>query len=186
MNELGFDPRSIANAIIGHALQRDRALTHLAVQKLLYFTHAHHLVKFRRPLVRAAFEAWEHGPVCRPVYEALKIHGRAPIRELIERRDPFTREVSVVATPADPLVMDHIAITMGSLSHMSPSQLRDLSHVPQGAWAEVWNRAQRGGATLGNTIDDTLSAERFFRLKMTVKPESRAGDVDEASPFAGD
>jgi uncharacterized phage-associated protein len=185
MSDSGYDPRAIANAILAQADRRGRTLTHLSVQKLLYFAHAAFLVRYRRPLVRGVFEAWEHGPVCRPVYDALKGYGREPISAMISQQNPFTKAIAPVEIPGDVLVEDHIADLMRSHGHLTASQLRDLSHRPRGAWAIVWERSKTG-VTLGNRIDDKLTAERFGQLKMSLSAGSTAEDPDEAAPVAGD
>lgn len=47
-------------------------MSHLKLQKLLYYCEAYHLAYFDTPLVHQEFEAWVHGPVCRDVFSQLK------------------------------------------------------------------------------------------------------------------
>ncbi len=47
-------------------------MSHLKLQKLLFYCDAYHLAYFEKPLVPEDFEAWVHGPVCRTVYNSLK------------------------------------------------------------------------------------------------------------------
>ena len=47
-------------------------MSHLKLQKLLYYCEAYHLAYFDASLIRQDFEAWVHGPVCREVFLALK------------------------------------------------------------------------------------------------------------------
>jgi uncharacterized phage-associated protein len=51
------------------------AITHLKLQKLLYFAQAYHLANFNRPLFAEDFEAWAHGPVVTDVWHKMKEHG---------------------------------------------------------------------------------------------------------------
>jgi len=44
------------------------AMTHLKVQKLLYFAQAYFLANFHKPLFEEDFEAWAHGPVLPTVF----------------------------------------------------------------------------------------------------------------------
>ena len=185
MISTSHDPRSVANAIIASADRRAIKLTNLSIQKLLYFAHASALARYGKPLVKGVFEAWEFGPVCRPVYDALKQYGSRPVTELIERRDPISGETSVVKPPEDWRVLEHIDDVLKSIGHLSPGQLVDLSHAPNGAWEEVWNKS-KSSPTIGNRIHDKLSAERFAFLKMPVNESSKFGDVDEATPITGD
>ena len=48
------------------------AMSHLKLQKLLYYCEAYHLAYFDTSLINENFEAWVHGPVCRNVFNALK------------------------------------------------------------------------------------------------------------------
>ena len=47
-------------------------MSHLKLQKLLFYCEAYHLAVFDKPLIAEDFEAWVHGPVCRAVYDQLK------------------------------------------------------------------------------------------------------------------
>jgi uncharacterized phage-associated protein len=185
MSDVGQDPRSVANGMIGYALARDMPVGNLSLQKLLYFAHASYLVRHNKPLVAGVFEAWEFGPVCRPIYDALKHYGRAPISSFIQRVDPFTGELSEIPEPPDIGIRDHIAGVMRSMGTMAPHQLVSLSHVAEGAWSVIWNKSKTG-ATVGNRIPDSLTVERFGRLKLSLKRESHVGGGIEAAPFAGD
>lgn len=185
MITVSYDPRSVANAIIESAQRRGLTVTNLSIQKLLYFAHAAALAKYGKPLVKGVFEAWELGPVNRPVYDALKQYGANPVTKLIERRDPISGETSVVSVPEDWRVREHVDDILKSIGHLSPGQLVDLSHAPRGAWSEVWNKSKTS-PTIGNRIHDKLSVERFVYLKMPITETSKFGDVDEATPVAGD
>ena len=47
-------------------------MSHLKLQKLLFYCDAYHLAYFDTELVSDKFEAWVHGPVCRRVYDSFK------------------------------------------------------------------------------------------------------------------
>lgn len=47
-------------------------MSHLKLQKLLFYCDAYHLAYFEQELVKDEFEAWVHGPVCRKVYDSFK------------------------------------------------------------------------------------------------------------------
>ena len=47
-------------------------MSHLKLQKLLFYCDAYHLAYFEQELVNDEFEAWVHGPVCRKVYDSFK------------------------------------------------------------------------------------------------------------------
>lgn len=48
------------------------AVTHLKVQKLLYYAQAWHLLAYKTPLFEEDMQAWSHGPVAPTVYKEFK------------------------------------------------------------------------------------------------------------------
>ncbi|WP_132883897.1 type VI toxin-antitoxin system SocA family antitoxin [Sphingomonas molluscorum] len=182
---VGHDPRVVVNALIECAQSMQIPVRNVSLQKLLYFAHAAYLAHHRRPLIRGAFEAWEYGPVCRPIYDALKAYGRDEVTAPIKRRDPYTGVVSDLPPLEDDLAVRHLENVMRALGGLSPSQLISLSHVPGGAWSIVWNKAKTG-ATLGNRIDDELTKATFGKLKIALRSSQPQERFDEAAPFAGD
>ena len=185
MSANGSDPRSVVNAMIAIGNRIGVVLPNVSIQKLLYFAHASFLVQNKRPLVQGVFEAWDYGPVCPPVYHALKKHGREPVKEPIRKVNPFTGEISDVDPLQDAEALFHLEHVLRTMGHLSPGQLIELSHAPEGAWADVWNKSKTG-PTIGNRIDDILTVSRFSRLKMPLRDASTYGETDEATPFAGD
>lgn len=47
-------------------------MSHLKLQRLLFYCDAYHLAYFDKELITDKFEAWVHGPVSRKVYGSLK------------------------------------------------------------------------------------------------------------------
>lgn len=54
-------------------------VTHLQVQKLLYFAQAWHMLALGRPLFDEDMQAWPHGPVVPSVWHEFKKYGWQPI-----------------------------------------------------------------------------------------------------------
>jgi uncharacterized phage-associated protein len=54
---------------------RSELLTHLKLQKLLYYVQGFHLVLEGAPAFREDILAWDHGPVIREVYDTYKGRG---------------------------------------------------------------------------------------------------------------
>lgn len=185
MSGEGHDPRAVVNGMIAYARARRVPLWNVSIQKLLYFAHASFLVRHKQPLIRGYFEAWEYGPVCRPVYDALKGYGRNQVTELLSRADPFSGKRSMIEPPSELAAQDQIAEIIRTMGYLTPHQLISLSHVREGAWWLVWNKAQTH-ATLGNRIDDSLIVERFAKLKVALVRHSGMGDTVEDRPITGD
>ncbi|HDW8004502.1 TPA: SocA family protein [Bacillus cereus] len=54
----------------------DYSITHLKLQKLVYYAQAWHLaLKEGKPLFEDRIEAWVHGPVCPEIYPVYKEYG---------------------------------------------------------------------------------------------------------------
>ena len=63
-----IDSVVLANYILKH----HGPMSHLKLQKLLFYCDAYSLAFFGEELVSDKFEAWVHGPVCRRVYNQMK------------------------------------------------------------------------------------------------------------------
>ncbi len=51
------------------------AITHLKLQKLIYYAQAWFLANFNRPIFKEDLEAWAHGPAHRKLYSKYKNYG---------------------------------------------------------------------------------------------------------------
>lgn len=60
------------DVVMAYMLLKYEKMSHLKMQKILYYTQAFHLAHFDQPLMNIKFEAWVHGPVSRKVYSSLK------------------------------------------------------------------------------------------------------------------
>jgi uncharacterized phage-associated protein len=83
-----------------NAADRDagEAITHLKVQKLVYYAQAWFLANFDRPIFEEEMEAWTHGPVAPSVYD--KYRGKRFESLPLERQprvplslEPFLKEI---------------------------------------------------------------------------------------------
>lgn len=54
-------------------------ISHLKLQKLVYYAQGFHLAIFDAPLFPEPIEAWTHGPVVRDLYNAYRDYGGDPI-----------------------------------------------------------------------------------------------------------
>jgi len=60
--------------------EEGEALTHLKLQKLLYYAQGFHMALFGgTALFPGAIQAWDHGPVSPDIYHRFKGYGRDPI-----------------------------------------------------------------------------------------------------------
>jgi uncharacterized phage-associated protein len=79
----------VANYILGISRETPEdeeydLISHMKLQKLVYFCQGFFLALYGRPLFSEPIEAWQHGPVCPTLYHLLKNYGALPITPIIE------------------------------------------------------------------------------------------------------
>lgn len=179
-----FDPRSIANLMLDEASDAGVQLTHIAVQKLLYFAHALFLIEKKRPLVTGHFEAWQYGPVHPAVFQAFRGSGRKPLTKRAENRDPITGVTEVVPATTSALARNVVRKIISQYGSMNPGRLVEISHAKGAPWDIVVNKAKTSVA-LGMRISDNLIIDRFRFHKVSVDEDPRVGEMyDEDAPIA--
>jgi uncharacterized phage-associated protein len=74
MNEINqIDPVALSKYVVNYVHDLGDKISHLKLQKLLYYCDAWHMVYFDgRQLINEEFEAWMHGPVVRSVWDYYK------------------------------------------------------------------------------------------------------------------
>lgn len=74
-------PVAVANWFVNNLSDHEagEVVTHLQVQKLLYFAQAWHMMVLGKPLFAEDMQAWPHGPVVPSVWHEFKAYGWQPI-----------------------------------------------------------------------------------------------------------
>lgn len=135
---------AVANYFIKKSLVTKTALTHMHLQKMLFFAHAFYFKHYGKPLIADPFVAWQHGPVIETLYHELKKYGYDKITEMVvvlKRLDsadedsvfPF-RVVTPFVNTDDTDIVHYLDSVWNSLSHAETWRLRALSHQEGGAW----------------------------------------------------
>jgi uncharacterized phage-associated protein len=57
-----------------YVLDKYGPMSHLKLQKLLYYIQGFHLAYFEQEIIEDDFQAWMHGPVSRKIYDLVKDH----------------------------------------------------------------------------------------------------------------
>ena len=133
------DGRAVANFILDYAELNGRAISNLALQKIIYFCHAWSLVQLDKPLIKHTFEAWEFGPVLPYLYREFKKYDRSPIIGRAMKIEPNSGAACVVDYQFDEETRQLLEQTVEFYSRMRPGDLVELSHVEGGPWYKVWN-----------------------------------------------
>ena len=77
-----YNPIDVANYIVAEAVKRKKPVTHLKLQKLLYYVVVKYLQTHNKPLIAENVVKWQYGPVVKSVYHHFKILGSLEITEL--------------------------------------------------------------------------------------------------------
>lgn len=126
-------------------------ITHLKVQKLLYYAQGIMLAITGKPLFKEKIVAWQHGPVVKEVYDKLSCNGRNEISfnkewleviEQIESNDELSEVLNA---------------TYENFGGYTAWQLREKSHIPGGPWEVTVD-------TKGmNTVIDNDLIKNYFK-----------------------
>ncbi|SEJ75583.1 Uncharacterized phage-associated protein [Deinococcus reticulitermitis] len=146
-----YPAEKVANRLLELAARDGRLLTHMQLQKLLYFAHGLSLGLHGRRLVRNNFHAWPHGPVSPALYRKLEAFGASPVDRPLPDPQP---ELALDADAAEVLER-----TYAAYGHMDGWQLREISHLPGSPW-DVANTEEPY-----SRIPDSLS-ERYYREQL--------------------
>lgn len=157
---MSFDARSIANFMLGCAQSDGIDLTSMSLLKILYFGHAWHLAKFREPLVAQPFEAWQHGPVNRVVYEQIKKFGKKPVTERLVMLDPVSVKFVAAKANFDAETEKFLMNIYSYYGKFHAFKLSEMSHVQGTPWEVIWSQAE-SKAVPGMWIPDELILEWF-------------------------
>ena len=177
---MAYDPRAICNLILDEA--RRRPVTHVALQKLLYFSHGLYLLRTGKPLVRGYFEAWRHGPVHPGVYKSFKHAGADPIEFRVTGKDVLTGEDKPIIFDIDDVAYDCVSRTVANYGGMNAWTLVHISHAPGAPWQTVVEQ-MKNAIAFGSRISDSLIKERFNKHKVSVEHSQRVDEPHEEAPL---
>jgi uncharacterized phage-associated protein len=136
-----YDGRSVANFVLDRCKNHGIELTHLSLQKIVFFCHAWSLVSLNRPLIREQFEAWQFGPVLPYVYREFREYESQPITTRALMLDKYTGTRIEAKQKFDDETDSLLKNIVDFYSKLSAGQLVQLSHVQGGPWHRVWNHS---------------------------------------------
>lgn len=73
------NPFAVANFIIDMAIEKDKPVTNLKLQKIMFFLQGYCLSKYKASLIDGSFSKWRYGPVEEEIYIEFKNNGSMPI-----------------------------------------------------------------------------------------------------------
>lgn len=158
-----YDVREIANLVLDEASRMRIEVSNLAINKIVYFLHAEHLVTYGEPLVDAKIEAWTYGPVFRELYSEFKKYRDAPIESRATRLNPKVGKREVCAIDSREPIVNDLRKWIQVYARLTAFQLMDLSHEKNGPWDTVFNHQERTNP--GMHISDSIIKQAFVRVR---------------------
>lgn len=122
---------SVAYYIIKILNDESIQITHLKLQKLLYFLQKSFLINQNRPLFNEKFEAWVHGPVSPIIYKKFAEYGWDSIPY---QTHGFLSNFFALNSEVKYLINEYIK----PYKHLSGKELEELSHEEY-AWLKARN-----------------------------------------------
>ncbi len=142
IDERGYDVRAIANWILDYMSDAGLAASNMTLNKLTYFVIERGIVELNTLFTPARAEAWDHGPVFREIYHALKKFEDGSISDRIFRYSVRDREMTEAR---EQFLLDDICFfksVLDDYKNFNAAQLRRISHRPNGPWDAVWKSAK--------------------------------------------
>lgn len=131
-------------------------ITHLKLQKLLYYAQGVYVAITGKKLFEEEIEAWQHGPVVADIYNLFKSYGKNNITLQLNDREEETvrkiennREISEILN----MVYDNFAI-------YTAWQLREMTHVKNGPWDKA--------ITSEHKVIDINDIKQYFESEVIV------------------
>jgi len=135
---MAYHPRVIANALLRQASKSGAKLSHLKLQKLVFFLDAWNLALHDQPLIDERPQAWPYGPVFSSLYQELKRFGAKDIQGYLKEIDPISgREVALIPNPEDKPFWDLVDQVWDRYGKLTAVQLSSLSHTKGSPWDEA-------------------------------------------------
>ncbi len=163
------DGRAVANFVLDQCESQGVPVSHLALQKLVYFCHVWSLIQLGEPLIRHSFEAWEHGPVLQYLYREFEGFGSESIQGRARQMNPNNGQRQLVSYAFDQATRELLIKVVAIYSRFSASTLRQLSHAPGGPWDRVWNHGGKINPGMRIKNDDIVHFYSRMRWSATVQ-----------------
>ena len=120
-----YDALEVAQWILSECKRHGVHMTHMKLQKLLYYAQSYFVGMTGERLFPNTLEAWEHGPVIPDVYSKYRKYGSEIINDIDE-----------VTIPEE--ILGVIRAVIRDKGHFSAYELSARTHEEQ-AWLKAWD-----------------------------------------------
>lgn len=122
-----------------YILERGGKMSHLKLQKILFYIQALHLAYFDAPIIEDEFQAWLHGPVSRKVYDQIKGVSILYTEINYEPAAGGARPSEILKAELTADQLDLVDEVIDEYGQLTSSQLEKLTHSE-----DPWINARRG------------------------------------------
>lgn len=161
-----------AEILVAEAASRGIFVTHMKLQKLVYYCQGYHLASKGTPLITGTIRAWEHGPVCEEIYQQYRSYGKEPIAapELWERPPGLDESIF--------MVIDYV---LNKLGRIGAWQLRNNTHQEE-PWLDHCCEGVHD-----NEVITHEELEKFFTKEISVnEQDNEFARIMDASEYTDD
>lgn len=141
-----YSVNNVADYTIRYCLSRNRPISNLKLQKLLYFIWIDFYKRTKKYLFDEEFHAWKFGPVIPEIYYKYCFYGSFPILDTIE-------EENIIITDSDKEIINK---TVEEYNNTPIGMMIEKTHKDNKPWAAVYNK---------KFGDDTISFDSIIRLE---------------------
>ena len=164
MIEIDKMPGKVDSALLSeYILQNFGDMSHLKLQKLLYYVQAYHLAYFKIPLIDDDFEAWVHGPVSRKVFDLLKDKSLLYVDLKYRAEGDDLSPTVQIQSGLTKEQLDWVNYVLGEFSTLSGPELESLTHS-EAPWIDA--RKGFGPADRCNNIIPKSAMAEFYRQQL--------------------
>jgi len=155
---LSYRVKTVALFFLELGYKENIEITHMKLQKLVYFAHGWCLAIVGEPLIQESVEAWPYGPVIGNLYQWLKQFGSGPIdiKELPINTD---LRISLLELKKDLTIVQLINRVWDVYKDFDAIKLSRMAHLPSSPWGTA--RKKCPPKKINITIDDDLIGAFF-------------------------
>jgi len=129
-----YEPNNIADFFISQVnSDSGDTISHLKLQKLVYYAQAWHYTIFGCPLFNERVEAWMHGPVIRSIYDRFKdsnVYTPLNIQEIELNVPIFPQDTFNILIDINTIYGEHSGAYLENLTHNESPWLDARAGIP--------------------------------------------------------
>ena len=126
---MAYNANEVALWILTEAKRQGILMTHMKLQKLLYYAQAYSIAMTGKPLFTNDIQAWKHGPVIPDVYHSFSKYGNSTITDFQDAVIPENWTALISALIHDKGYMT--AYELSDMTHREPTWINARNNPAQ-------------------------------------------------------